>query len=418
MLPITAHPTIVEKYAQYFSKHFNNPAFNHFKAYLTGLITGERLTVSAISSRIVGGKHQSSLNRFLTASPWDSQAVNNTRVRLLQNDPRLRVKPSGYGIIDDTLTHKTGKKIEAVGKLYDHSLRKFILGHDLLTSFYADDNKRWPINHQLYFKKQYCLKHHQVFKTKIELAGDLVDEAYEKELDIKFWLFDSWYLTKKLIDKVESYQANWVSEAKLNRLVLTAKGPVPLREYLRKDIPKKAYKKVSLNDKPRYYFTKAVVLKSLGGRRVRILALFDKKDLSDKPKVLVTNKLNWTSPKKIWQAYEHRWSQETFYRDSKQNLGLESYQLRSVKAIQRHWCLVELAYTLLTIARVESPVLKRVSAQITTLGKATKMVSQEVLRSFVYWIHKQLVHGQDNPDHVCQLLFAALPASSPMAIKG
>ena len=69
MIPLTAHPAIVEKYAPYFSKHFNNPAFEHFKIYLTGLITSEKSNVLSIAKRIVSGKDQSSLNRFLTQSP-------------------------------------------------------------------------------------------------------------------------------------------------------------------------------------------------------------------------------------------------------------------------------------------------------------------------------------------------------------
>lgn len=405
MIPITAHPTIVGRYAPSFSEHFNNAAFEHFKTYLTGLITSKRINVSSIAKRVISGKDQSSLNRFLTQSPWDREEVNDERIEIIKNDPRLRPHQSGFGIIDDTLTHKNGRKMEAVGKFFDHSSHQYTLGHNLVNSLYADDRKRWPINHRLYLKEEYCREHQLQFKTKNDLACELIDDAYEKNLNIPIWLFDSWYLNKQVVDKVEEHDADWISEIKINRIILRPCGKVSLIKYLREDISKESYKKVKLGGKTRYYFTKAVVLKSLGGRKIRILALFDKEDLSDNPKILATNKLNWTSPKKIYESYSHRWSLETFYRDSKQNLGLESYQLRSIEGIQRHWCLVELAYTLLIISRINCTVLEKVSNQMSSLGKAAEKASQEILRSFVYWIHKQLEDGQSNPDYVCNLLF-------------
>lgn len=409
MIPITAHPSIVEKYAEYFSEYFNNPALEHFKTYLTGLMTSEKTTVSAISRRVVSGKNQPSLNRFLTQSPWDRREVNDARIGILKTDPRLKPKRAGYGIIDDTLTHKTGKKIEAVGKFKEHSTGRYVIGHSLVNSLYADDQTRWPVNHRLYLKKDYCQKHHLAFRTKNDLAGELIDDAHDQGLGIHTWLFDSWYLNKQVVSKAESYQADWVSEIKINRIVFRPEGQTPLIKYLRGEVkggvPRKAYKKIKLGGKVRYCFTRTVVVKSLGGRRIRILALFDEKDLSDKPKLLATNKLNWTSPEKIWEAYSHRWTLETFYRDSKQNLGLESYQLRSIASIQKHWCLVELAYTLLIISQANCTLLEKVTNQITTLGQAAEKASREILRSFVFWIHKQLEDGQGNPDYVFNLLF-------------
>ena len=406
MIPITAHPSVVEKHAKRFSEHFNNPAFEHFKTYLTGLITSEKVNVSAISRRVVSGKNQSSLNRFLTQSPWDRKEVNDKRIRIIKNDPRLRPQESGYGVIDDTLTHKTGKKIEAVGKFRDSSQGRYILGHSLVNSLYADKRKRWPIDHRLYLKKEYCQKRRFPFKTKNDLAGELIDDAHKvKGLNIRTWLFDSWYFNKQVVAKVESYQADWVSGIKSNRIVLRPEGEISLIKYLREDIPRSAWKKVKLGGKIRYYFTKTVVVKSLGGRRIRILALFDEEDLSDNPKLLATNKLNWTSPKKIYEVYSHRWSLETFYRDGKQNLGLESYQLRSIESIQKHWCLVELAYTLLIISQVNCSLLEKVLNQMASLGQAAEKASRELLRSFVFWIHKQLADGQTSPEYVFNLLF-------------
>ena len=38
---------------------------------------------------------------------------------------------------------------------------------------------------------------------------------------------------------------------------------------------------------------------------------------------------------------------ETFYQDGKGHLGLDEYRMRNAEAIQKHWCLVFVAYSLL-----------------------------------------------------------------------
>ncbi len=49
-------------------------------------------------------------------------------------------------------------------------------------------------------------------------------------------------------------------------------------------------------------------------------------------------------------SYLQRWPIETFYQDSKGHLGLDKYRIRSAEAIQKHWCLVFVAYSLLHLA--------------------------------------------------------------------
>jgi len=52
-----------------------------------------------------------------------------------------------------------------------------------------------------------------------------------------------------------------------------------------------------------------------------IVALKDSKEDSGY-KVLITHETTW-EPESIIRAFRNRWVIETFYRDSKQNLGLE-----------------------------------------------------------------------------------------------
>ena len=102
-----------------FRELFGAPAYRHFLTYVCGLIISENLTVEGINRNFVHRKHPSSLNRFLTWAIWRQEAVNGRRLEILKTEGEIGGK--GWLVIDDTLTHKTGKTIEAVGIFKDHA---------------------------------------------------------------------------------------------------------------------------------------------------------------------------------------------------------------------------------------------------------------------------------------------------------
>ena len=83
MLPIVRFPRIVEQQASWFDPVFTTAEQRkHFREYVTGLIVGDKATVTAINQLFLGHNDQSSLNKFVTLSEWDENALNRQRVRL------------------------------------------------------------------------------------------------------------------------------------------------------------------------------------------------------------------------------------------------------------------------------------------------------------------------------------------------
>jgi len=135
-----------------------------------------------------------------------------------------------------------------------------------------------------------------------------------------------------------------------------------------------------------WYFTKVVTMSKLG--KVRLLILHQKQDLSDTPKYLAANQLGWEA-RRILRVYKSRWSIETFYRDSKQNLGLEDYEMRNLVGIKRHWYLVFLSYTLLTLSSLDRSLRKWVHANASTIGAKCRWAATDIIRNFTLWVLKQ-----------------------------
>lgn len=405
MLPITEHPPLVKRYGSEFSSLFTSPSYHHFLNYLTGLMTVPAPNVSKIASWIYQGKDQSSLNRLLTKTDWESSEVNKKRLELLQKNKKTAWKKEGVICIDDTFSEKSGKTMEAVGWYKSHTGEKeYILAHNFVYSHYVDADAQYPLDNLLYVKEKDITKQKltKTFKSKITLGKELVDASEKRGIPASLYVFDSWYFAKELTDHIESYGKDWISVAKLNRVVLWNGNKIRLGEFVTKTIPWESYKRLEVNGKIFWYFTKSVTLKTNG--RVRIVSTFEEKegDIEKHPTILVTNRMDWNVTK-IIKNYILRWSIETFFRDSKQSLGFEDYQLRSIDAVERHLCLVNLAYSLLELQRVESCLLTKVANQLTTIGDQGRFVANDILRSLVLWVYEQTKKTK-NPEHIYQVL--------------
>ena len=83
MLPIVQFPRIVEQQAAWFDPVFTtDEQRKHFREYVTGLIAGDKVTVTAINNLFLGHNDQSALNKFLTLSEWDEADLNRRRVQM------------------------------------------------------------------------------------------------------------------------------------------------------------------------------------------------------------------------------------------------------------------------------------------------------------------------------------------------
>ena len=216
MIPITEPPLIVKKVANKFREFFNKAQYNHFITYITGIIVSNNKTVQGINDSFIEHKDQSALNNFITDSEWDEQAINNRRIELINEHTKDTKAKDSFLIIDDTLSHKTGEKIEQVELFYDHSIYRNVLGHQLITSLLVTKNNHFPIGLRLY--KRYK-KDDTTFRTKIQLAIELIKETCSKDVNFSCVIFDAWYLSSKVINVIKELKKYWISPLKSNRIV-------------------------------------------------------------------------------------------------------------------------------------------------------------------------------------------------------
>ena len=106
---------------------------------------------------------------------------------------------TGFLIIDDSTQHKPkGKKMEGLGRHYSSTAMKTVSGHSLVVSLAVLLGHRCPLAPQLYRQKAVCMREKVPFRSKIDLAEDVIGTFTPVPNTRTHVLFDSWYTCRRL----------------------------------------------------------------------------------------------------------------------------------------------------------------------------------------------------------------------------
>lgn len=402
-VPITEYPSIVKDTEAYLRPVFaSENRLDNCMRYLTGLIVlPTRKNVLSISRSFVDSKDQSSVNNFITDSCWDEKAFHNAGIKMVQDAVKKHNITKGVLVLDDSFIEKDGKHIEGVGNYWDHSQNKYILAHNVISAYYVTREFGVVLDSAIYRKKEDCAP--GAFRTKVEIARELISKAVSYGLPITRVVFDSWYATRDLIQHVEALGIKeWVTQAKSDRAVLSDDGSstkTSLADYAR-TIPKEKFKPVeiytsSFGKKTTYWaYCTTVRMKFLNGRNVRLVISYDNQQLEGEPLFFITNVRFWEE-KKILQAYAARWSIERFHRDAKQSLGLGEYQVRKIQGVRRHIAMVSFAYNLLQLGSGFGSIMDNLKVNLRTIGSRCRLAGVQVLHSLISFVMKMAQQRKD-----------------------
>jgi hypothetical protein len=201
-VPVESAPGPLEDYAAHFDDLFSKRAQREgFRRYLEGLLLAEErnktLTALANTEPVVGAqrKEAQSLQWFLTESTWDPEEINRRRVELILEDSQTAPQKSGALVIDETGDRKDGKATAHVGKQYLGGIGKVDNGVVSVSSLYADERLYYPLAVEPYTPEHHFEggKKDPEFRTKPQIAWELVEQALKMELPFRAVVADSLY---------------------------------------------------------------------------------------------------------------------------------------------------------------------------------------------------------------------------------
>ncbi len=338
------------------------------------MITDPKYTSNRVGKHFFHKVNQSTSNRFLTESPWNNEEIETRMFQLIQSQPVI--PKYRIGILDDTLSHKKyAQKMEGVGNHHDHLNNTFSEGHDIVSIGLHTEHGCIPLALNPYVKKKDILSH-ITFKTKNVIADEAIERIH-KVIPLDLMTMDSWYGNNtKLLLSLKKQFIHYVAAIKSNRNFTINHKKQFVREYYRtlKENAFKVY--IEKESQRRFRLHKAVgFMSKLGTVTLLISQQWDKEEEEwGEPFYIITDLKN-KSAIEILCLYLKRSSIESFHREAKQHLNMESYKLRSYKGIVRHLFLVVMAYVFLMLMMLSNKMEATIGEMCEYVKKSCETVS-------------------------------------------
>lgn len=420
MFPLVEFPELVRHYAPFFKDVFSAEAFVEFERYLSGLIVSENKTVDGINRLfVVESRNQSSLNRLMTASPFSLETLNQARLDVLDRLPGTRMKPKGVLSVDDTLLPHYGQDFEQIAKLFDHVTGTYVWAHDLVTIHYSDEDTDYPVLFQLWKPvelekleqglraadvplkaskeslketdphkwRSYLLgvwqrrqKSHpelrQLYDSKLIIVQNLLQRWVTEHPEWKLPVtFDNWFTQPafcRFLD--QTLQLPYVGTLADADKVNLKTGQTTVRDFadrLKQEHlealhhgGQPVFQRITISykgEREQYYsYCNTHHIHNFG--KQRLVINYRQADLADNPTFFISNRLVWQAAG-ITRIRRHRWPVEVYHEEGKAE-GLDQYQLRDFRAIQRHVALVAVVYSLLRAAQHDPDLREQLQRQL------------------------------------------------------
>nr|WP_302703356.1 transposase [uncultured Clostridium sp.] len=206
----------------------------------------------------------------------------------------------------------------------------------MLVSLLACDGLVLPYSIDIYDKES---------MSKIKLTQNLISTLPKPE-NKGYVMCDSWYSCKDIFNASEKAGYNYIGALKTNRVIFP-KGHERLGIKLNKlatSLNIEDFDLVTVKGKQYYIYNYVGNLKDRKNVSIVLSYPVDsfQKDNSLKVFISLDNSLN---PLEILIQYTDRWAIEPFFRDCKTYLGLNGYQVRSEKSINRYLTIMLVKYT-------------------------------------------------------------------------
>jgi DDE superfamily endonuclease len=372
-------PAPLEEYAQHFDALFaKSNQREGFRRYVEGLLLpSERhktLTGLTNTEPVVGAQlaRAQRLQWFLSESDWSEREVQAQRLTLLRQDPATAPTADGVLVIDETGDRKDGHHTAHVGRQYLANLGKIDNGVVSVSSLWADSGVYYPVDFEPYPPAHHFPrgKKDPQFRTKLKIAVELVRQAVQASIPFRAVVADSFYgedrgvkgglraLGVGYVLALKPSHVWWHPEGAIGSFQEAAqaggwKSPEQPGQWVKVT---RTFRDGSSQD----WWVLEVITGPYGPSKQErvVIATTDPVTLPSLSTLyLVTNlpapgsqraadsPLAAASLQEVVRLYSVRMWVEQSYKQVKHALGWSQYQVRSDRAMRRHWQLVCCAFS-------------------------------------------------------------------------
>lgn len=395
---LKANLNFMEKFLSHFKPAFSRNQMSVFREFIYGMFADyKRLSLATIANNTKTNYQR--LQYFFSESNWSTKQLNDIRLRLIQNQRTTKANNKGVLAIDDTACPKPyANNTEGAQVQHCSPLGREENCNVAVASCFVSKNKHFPVDFKSYLPIDTA--GYKSFKSKLELAKELIDEAVNKGLSFNSIVVDSWYTSTDLIEYVSAKNLSLIAEVKTNRSIFFTHPKTKQWRYLRGDeimlLLREFYshklKNVSIpqKDGKKNVWTYSFDSKLKGCKiPVKVIFVFDKWSEGDDKDVhiLITTDLN-KSVRSCILTYLLRWGIEESFRELKDTFCFDQYQVRHQKQIQRHWVMSFLAWTLTYWIKQNGCLSKILTEVPRTIGQCKEAVTSLIIIDSAFLLSK------------------------------
>ena len=376
-------PAGLKKYFKPFRKKLNKKQFKHFMTYVTGLIVCDNKTIQEINDAL-SNTDQSSLNRFLTLSQWDTKKIESIRLDQIKK----KTKPKkGIAIFDPTFIHKTGKHMEKASYQRSGVTKQKEWGYIFVDSLYVEGGHSFPISGDFYVPQQEADSDNP-FRTQRQICIDQLHYALGQKLPIWLVMVDAGLYADFFLQEIKSLGLKYIAGVRItNNISIDGKKRISIKEYLQTLIDDD-FQYYFINGKSYWLHTVEIMTRGVG--KEKLLISYKTGD-EEEIKLYTTNILD-KKDEELMNLLVQRWDIECMHRDSKQHLGLEDYQVRKFGAMQKVACAVLVAYTLLVLCKKMLGILMHIQTMfkrgLKTIGELCRFMKLAAQKGWRWMLRK------------------------------
>jgi hypothetical protein len=336
---------------------------------ITAFIThcGRMSASQAAGAICTSALHRANVGRFLGRQhSLERRDLNRLQWRILQSE--LRRRGEWFFILDQTYTRHQGRHTPNTfsrgnirprakqssrhqKKTARHACHCFVMGL-LITP----RGCRLPC-FQSYYTRAYCREQGLPYRTQTAIGAELIaDLPLPPRIHVTV-LGDTAFEAQSIRAACAARRYGWIVPLNPERVLEGPRGKRPKVRSLVRGLRSSALSPVRLVPGAGRYAVQHRVARCRDGsrkqtrtfyvqggrRRIRrlgeVLLVFSTKEKpqSQRPKIqklLITSYLDW-SPRRVVQCYDLRWQIELFFKELKSTLGLDHYQFRNFRKVER-----------------------------------------------------------------------------------
>ncbi|NEU84637.1 IS701 family transposase [Nostoc sp. UIC 10630] len=337
-----AHPTvaIIDEYCAEYKDLFKEVRnYECFKYLHLGIMSPIKRKSLPEIAKAVSINSAQSLHHFLANSDWSVEELKQRRLN------KLKKALDGNAItvvIDETGDRKKGRKTDYVTRQYLGSVGKVDNGIVSVNAYGLYSNITFPLSVKI-FKPKGTLKEGDKYKTKIELASEIITELIESGFTIKLVLADSLYgESSEFIRKLAEYKLDYVVAIRNNHGVwLPAGQRVRANKWCK-------FERTFSNQKSEIRYIREIIY----GKKRAITyweITTDPETMPENSTSFVMTNLQGNLKKTLGDLYGLRTWVEYGFRQCKQELGWTDYRFTNFQHIDRWWEIIFCVYTMISL---------------------------------------------------------------------